>query len=54
MHDTVNDVFINDPRMILEETGIKVERYQRWQHELEVLPESLKAVGVELEEFMLV
>jgi hypothetical protein len=54
MHDTVNDVFINDPRTILEETGIKVERYQRWQHELEVLPESPKAVGVELEEFMLV
>jgi hypothetical protein len=38
MYDTVNDVFINDPSKILEETGIKVERYQRWQHKLEVLP----------------
>jgi hypothetical protein len=53
MHNTVNDVFINDP-CISEETGIKVERYQRWQHGLVILPESPQVIGIELEEFMLV
>lgn len=43
-----------DPAELLEEAGIKVESYQRRPHRLEVLPETLRAAGINLTEFTLV
>ncbi|KAI8933258.1 hypothetical protein NX059_009889 [Plenodomus lindquistii] len=44
----------SDPAEILEECGIKVESYQQHPHRLIVLPETLRAAGVPVEEFILV
>jgi hypothetical protein len=54
LHDTANEKIVFDPAAILEEVGIKVERYQRYPHHLEVLPETLQAAGVAWEEFALI
>jgi hypothetical protein len=43
-----------DPAELLEEVGIRVEKYTRDPHELVVLPETLRDAGVGLEEFVLV
>ncbi|KAF1921571.1 heterokaryon incompatibility protein-domain-containing protein [Ampelomyces quisqualis] len=43
-----------EPAEILEEMGIKVESYQDYPHRLEVLPETLRAAGVRMREFLLV
>jgi hypothetical protein len=43
-----------DPDGLLEEAGIKVERYTRSPHELVVLPASLRAAGIAVEDFVLV
>ncbi|KAH7384118.1 hypothetical protein DE146DRAFT_216580 [Phaeosphaeria sp. MPI-PUGE-AT-0046c] len=43
-----------DPAEILTRLGIKVERYQRSPHRLHVLPETLHAIGLHLQEFVLV
>jgi hypothetical protein len=43
-----------DPDGLLEEAGIKVERYTRSPHELVVLPKSLRAAGIAVEDFVLV
>lgn len=54
LHDSDTNTFRTDPAELLQEAGIKVERYKRNPHKLEVLPESLRAAGVALEEFVLV
>ena len=46
--------FETNPAEVLEEMGIKVEKYQRKPHLLEVSPETLRAAGVNLETFTLV
>jgi hypothetical protein len=43
-----------DPDGLLEEAGIKVERYTRSPHELVVLPASLRAAGIAVKDFVLV
>lgn len=53
-HDLDRDVFKTDAAEILHEAGIKTERYQQDPHELIVLPETLRAAGIPLEEFVLV
>jgi hypothetical protein len=54
LYDTETSVLKTDPAAILEDAGIKVERYQRHPHELIVLPETLRAAGIAVEDFMLV
>ena len=54
MHDTVKDIFFFDPAEVLEEANIKVEKYERDPHVLEVLAESLRIAGITLEEFRFV
>ncbi|KAF3033673.1 hypothetical protein E8E12_001601 [Didymella heteroderae] len=43
-----------DPADLLKEAGIQVERYQRHPHELVVSPESLRAAGIPLKDFVLI
>ncbi|CBY01644.1 hypothetical protein IAQ61_003456 [Plenodomus lingam] len=43
-----------NPAEILEEVGIKVESYQRDPHKLIVLPETLRAAGIPLKDFVIV
>lgn len=54
LHDLETGDFKTDPAEILTEMGIKVESYQRNPHLLKVLPETLRAAGVALEDFVLV
>lgn len=54
MYDPVSDFLKTNPAEILEEMGFKVESYQREPHVLEVLPETLRAAGVPLQEIILV
>ncbi|KNG49330.1 HET-domain-containing protein [Stemphylium lycopersici] len=54
MRDTETQELHTDLVAILEKAGIKVESYQRRPHRLEVLPETLKAAGAPLEDFILV
>lgn len=54
VYDPETEKLKTDPAAILEEAGIKVEKHQREPHILEVLPESLRAAGVDLEDFILV
>jgi len=43
-----------DPSAILREMGIRCEKYERYPHVLEVTPEVLRGVGVDLEDFDLI
>ncbi|KAH7067231.1 heterokaryon incompatibility protein-domain-containing protein [Paraphoma chrysanthemicola] len=54
MYDPESNILRTDPGKILEEMGIKVESYQRNPHRLVVLPETLRAAGVPLQDFILV
>jgi hypothetical protein len=45
---------ITNPTKILDEMGIRWERYSRQPHLLEVLPETLRAAGVDLRQLYLV
>ncbi|OAL05549.1 HET-domain-containing protein [Phaeosphaeriaceae sp. SRC1lsM3a] len=54
MYDEKSRKLSTNPAEILTEMGIKVESYQRFPHRLQVLPETLRAVGVDLQEFILV
>ncbi len=48
------EVYIRDPDKLLEEAGIKVEKFNRYPYLLEVLPQTLRDAGVPLEDFTLV
>jgi hypothetical protein len=52
--DSRTQRFETNPAKVLEEMGIKVEKYQREPLLLEVSPETLRAAGVDLETFTLV
>jgi hypothetical protein len=54
MLNLATDTLKNDPAKILTEMGIKVKSYQRKPHRLEVLPETLRAAGIQLQDFTLV
>jgi hypothetical protein len=54
MYDPQTKTLKTDPAEILQEAGIKVESYQSKPHRLEVLSDTLIAVGVALEYFDLV
>jgi hypothetical protein len=54
MYDCETETLSLDPAAILEKAGIKVERYQRDPHRLEVLPETLRAAGIPVQDFILV
>lgn len=54
VHDVKDDKIILDPAVVLEKVGTKVEQYQSDPHLLEALPETLRAAGIALEEFVLV
>jgi hypothetical protein len=51
LYDPEQGTFRTDPAEILTEAGIKVEKYRRWPHILEVLPETLRAAGIPLVDF---
>ncbi|KAH8725744.1 hypothetical protein GQ44DRAFT_202306 [Phaeosphaeriaceae sp. PMI808] len=53
LYDPKTKTLKTNPAEILTEMGIKVESYQRKPHLLEVLPETLRAAGIQLEEFIL-
>ncbi len=54
IHDTKKNIFTFDPTAILEEANIKVEKYERYPHILKVLPGTLRAAGISLENFVIV
>jgi hypothetical protein len=54
LYDSQTKTVRADPAEVLTEIGIKVEIYQRYPHLLEVLPETLRAAGVPLQDFNLV
>ncbi|KAH7122643.1 hypothetical protein B0J11DRAFT_608125 [Dendryphion nanum] len=54
MLNTETEELIHNPAAILEEAGIKVESWQERPHVLEVLPETLRAEGLELEDFVII
>ncbi|KAH7084020.1 heterokaryon incompatibility protein-domain-containing protein [Paraphoma chrysanthemicola] len=54
MYDPESNILRTDPGRILEEMGIKVESYGRNPHHLVVLPETLRAAGIPLQDFILV
>jgi hypothetical protein len=54
LYDPDEGTYRTDPAALLEEAGVKVEEYRRYPHELVVLPESLRAAGVPVEDFVLV
>ena len=43
-----------DPADLLKEAGVQVERHQRYPHELIAPPESLRAAGIPLKDFVLI
>jgi hypothetical protein len=53
MFDAETQTLNTNPTDFLVKMGIHVEQYQRDPHRLEVLPETLRAAGVALEEFIL-
>ncbi|KAF2826061.1 hypothetical protein CC86DRAFT_324930 [Ophiobolus disseminans] len=52
-YDSKSQTLETNPAKILTDMGIKVESYQRRPHRLEVLPETLRAAGIPLREFLL-
>ena len=54
LQDLDTGVLRTSPAELLEEAGIKVEEYQRYPHKLVVLPETLRAARIPLEDFVLV
>lgn len=54
LHDPDTDRSRTDPAELLEEAGIRIESYQRAPHKLPVLPETLRAAGKRLVDFVLV
>ncbi|KAF2851966.1 HET-domain-containing protein [Plenodomus tracheiphilus IPT5] len=53
LYDAETGTTRSNPAEILEEVGIKVESYQRDPHRLVVLPETLRAAGIPVEDFVL-
>ncbi|KAL5381762.1 hypothetical protein DPSP01_006948 [Paraphaeosphaeria sporulosa] len=53
LYDTKTDTYINDPTVPLTTAGIKIESYESNPHKLVVLPETLRAAGVAVEDFVL-
>jgi hypothetical protein len=54
LHIPETNSFRTNPAEVLGEAGIRVERYQRDPHKLVVLPETLRAAGIPLGDFVLV
>lgn len=54
LFDPKTQTLKTDPAQVLTEMGIKVENYRRKPHLLEVLPETLRTAGVDLQDFTLV
>lgn len=53
LYDFETGEYKNDPETILTDIGIKVEKYERNPHFLEVLPVSLREAGINAETFAL-
>jgi hypothetical protein len=54
MYDPQTDHVHTDPAILLEETGIKIEKFERIPHRLDALPETLREAGVNLVDFTIV
>ena len=54
LYDPETGALVTNPAKLLNDAGIKVEEYQKDPHVLKVSPETLRATGIPLQEFLIV